>query len=92
MDREISVEVRVLSVGEDMAKRLKKEARIDCDRCRATDDPAETPQITSLDEARVKELLEVVQADPQTNVMQAPKLTVLNGQRGAFSHWITTGS
>ncbi len=38
-----------------------------------------------LDDSQVAKLFEKLQADPQTNVMQAPKLTVFNGQASTLN-------
>ncbi|OAI47949.1 hypothetical protein AYO44_08435 [Planctomycetaceae bacterium SCGC AG-212-F19] len=80
LDKEVGVELRVVSIGEKMARQLREEFGIDCTRCKKTDDTAETPQVTMLNDIELFKLFECFQGDRQTNVMQAPKLTLFNGQ------------
>jgi type II secretory pathway component GspD/PulD (secretin) len=56
------------------------------------DQPAAAPQagdapghVRFLDDAQLKQFMEFVQGDARTNVMQAPKLTVLNGQAATIN-------
>lgn len=81
LDKEVTVEVRAVSVGEKMARHLRQEYGIDCTRCQKADDTTEAPQVTILkDDVELFKLMECFQGDRQTNVMQAPKLTLFNGQ------------
>src|SRR5712692_10314129 len=42
--------------------------------------PGNSPCVTFLNDREVFQFMEAVQGDPRTNVMQAPKMTVFNGQ------------
>lgn len=81
-EKEIGVEVRAVTIGEKMARHLREQYGIDCTRCKKTDDTTETPQVTILSDIELFQLFEVMQGDRKTNVMQAPKLTLFNGQAG----------
>ena len=43
-----------------------------------------SPTVTFLDGAQLRSFLEAMQSDPRTSVMQAPKLTMFNGQEGTL--------
>src|SRR5262249_45950476 len=75
-DVEVAVELRVLSVADDFCGSLG----LDADAF-APGDKEGAPKVTFLNEAQAFMLMEAVQGDKHTNVMQAPKLTMFNGQR-----------
>jgi type II secretory pathway component GspD/PulD (secretin) len=67
-DLQVSVEIRILTVTDAWAKRL---GVLD-------------GQPHRIDDKSVRELFTIVQADPYTSIMQAPKLTLLNGQEASL--------
>src|SRR5262249_31647445 len=73
-DVEVAVEVRLVSVTEDFFRRKAKEFGL----------PTEKEEPGFLNEKSLGRFLEAVQGDLQTNVMQAPKIITLNGQRAAI--------
>lgn len=83
-DLEVSVEMRMLSVSAEMAKQLKREFGIECGVGRKTEQTAAGPQVVYLDDKRVKKLMESLQRNPKTNIMQAPKVTLFNGQQASI--------
>jgi hypothetical protein len=76
MDEEVAVEVRFLSVAADF---LEHCCAKDCPLRGALQRPI------ALDGTQLACLLEAVQADVRTNVMQAPKLTLFSGQCSILS-------
>jgi Bacterial type II and III secretion system protein len=74
-DVEVAVETRILEVPEDMLDRLELLFAIDTDKAK--------PVI--FDHLKVCQLLEVVQGDPRTNVLQAPRITLFNAQESTIS-------
>ena len=96
LDKEVTVEVRVVSIGARMARHLREAYGIDCTCCRKTDDATESPQVTFLkNDVELFQFMECFQGDRQTNVMQAPKLTMFNGQNATCEikdyQWFVTG-
>jgi general secretion pathway protein D len=89
MDVQVALEVRFISVGEDFFERF------------AIAFPAQTAgsmpdSVTTgfLNEKQMFALMEAIQGDARANVMQAPKMTLLNGQQGTLDvsehkHFIT---
>jgi type II secretory pathway component GspD/PulD (secretin) len=80
-DMEVAVEVRLIEVAEDFYESLKsagllgeKEQAVKQVSCPATKGMA------FLSHAQVCCLLETIQSDIRSNVMQAPKITMFNGQ------------
>jgi type II secretory pathway component GspD/PulD (secretin) len=69
-DVEVSVELRFVTVSDECRTKLGIE-----------DSDGGKTSIARLDDAQVRMLLETAQNDSRTNVMQAPKLTVFNGQK-----------
>jgi type II secretory pathway component GspD/PulD (secretin) len=65
-DNEVAVELRLISVTDAALARAGVEMR-----------PGET---TMLDDGQARAFIEAVQGDRNTNVMQAPKVTMFNGQ------------
>jgi hypothetical protein len=74
---EIGIEVRILGVSKQMAERLTKDYAIDCTATSAQSRPPGTAFLTDI---QVFLLMEALQGDRQTNVLQAPKVTLFNGQ------------
>jgi hypothetical protein len=66
---QIAVEVRLVSVSDEFVKEHGEELGLTKKKGRR------------LSDGQVRRLLEALQADPKTNVMQAPKVTLLDGQR-----------
>jgi type II secretory pathway component GspD/PulD (secretin) len=91
-DQEVSVEVRIVSVAESF---FCERIGVDFDRV-----GPEGPKVTTgkpllderslkaegivLDDSQLFHLMEVVQSEVRTNIMQTPKLTVFNHQRTAL--------
>jgi hypothetical protein len=73
-DIEVSVELRFVTVSDECLAKLGIE---DADGGKAS--------IARLDDAQVRMLLATAQSDSRTNVMQAPKLTVFNGQKATLN-------
>jgi hypothetical protein len=75
-DVEVAVEVRLISMSELVFE------QIGIDFNKADAKPAAPPVgVTFLNDKQLRNFMEAVQGDQHTNVMQAPKLTVANGQR-----------
>jgi hypothetical protein len=72
-DNEVSVEVRFVEVSTEVMEQLGIQEK-----------EGGTPGMAVLDETQVKLLIEGAQADRRTHVMQAPKITVFNGQQAAL--------
>lgn len=93
-DLEISVEMRMVSVSAAMAKQLKREFGIDCGMGRKNDEPPAAPQVVHLDDKKLFALMESLQGDRKANVMQAPKVTLFNGQQASIQiqdfQWFVT--
>src|SRR5207302_9805000 len=75
-DTEVAVEVRLVTLDEVFFRRLAADFGID--------PRAGTTEVAFLKDEQVTHLFEAVQADAQTKVMQAPRLTLLNGQEVTF--------
>jgi hypothetical protein len=73
-DVEVSVELRLLTVSDECLAKLGVEEG----------SSGTKPSVARLDEAQLRLLLETVQADARSVVLQAPKLTVFNGQRATL--------
>jgi type II secretory pathway component GspD/PulD (secretin) len=93
-DVNVALELRLISVpdsfferiGLDFTVRFKGEdglERIGVD-FNKTEKPADPRQAAILSEAQVAQLLEAIQGDQRSNVLQAPKLTISNGQSATF--------
>ncbi len=72
-DNEVSVEVRFVEVSTEVMEQLGIQEK-----------EGGTPGMAVLDDTQVKLLIEGAQADRRTHVMQAPKITVFNGQQAAL--------
>jgi type II secretory pathway component GspD/PulD (secretin) len=80
-DAEVAVEIRYVSVSENLVERLGTLPPAEAGN--AADGPA-APHVTFLDDKQLVQLMEGIQGDTRSNVMQAPKLTVANGQAGVI--------
>jgi hypothetical protein len=69
-DTEVSVEMRFVTVPSEVMEKLG-----------LSDGDGKAPGMAILDDSQVRVLLETVQADRRANVMQAPKVTMFNGQK-----------
>ncbi|MFO0844581.1 MAG: hypothetical protein U0797_19655 [Gemmataceae bacterium] len=69
-DVEVTVEMRIVTVPAETMERLG-----------IGDAEGKTPGVAVLDDSQVHVLLEALQGDRRANVMQAPKVTMFNGQR-----------
>jgi general secretion pathway protein D len=93
-DVELAVELRFLCLSEKMSERLwdlsDRCNKLDSEKRRrlagaAPSPKKETPDVKFLGDAEVLLLMEVAQDDMFTNVMQAPKITMFNGQPAEIS-------
>jgi hypothetical protein len=77
-DLEVAVELRLVSVPDAASEKILGPLNATV-----------KGQITYLDETQKRTLLDVLQNDKRAEVLQAPKITVFNGQRGciAVSDW-----
>lgn len=69
-DVEVTVEMRFLTVSTDLIEKLG-----------LREPEGTTPGMALLDDTQVRLLLETAQSDNRTTVMQAPRMTMFNGQR-----------
>jgi Flp pilus assembly secretin CpaC len=70
-DVDVVCEVRIVSLYEDFCKHIAGDFGI----------PTKAgPRVTFLNEDQMQKFFEKIQSDARTNVMQAPKMTLLNGQ------------
>src|SRR5262249_28431835 len=75
-DTEVAVQVRLVTLDEVFFRRVADHFGID--------PRAGTTKVTFLKDAQLYQLFEAFQADNQTSVMQAPRITMLNGQEVTF--------
>jgi Flp pilus assembly secretin CpaC len=84
-DVEVALEVRLVSVAEDCFRQKAKEFGL----------PTDKADTAFLNENTLGRFLEAIQGDLHTNVMQAPKIITLNGQKAAIAtretHRFVTG-
>jgi len=73
-DVQVAAEVRVLTVADGVFERLGVEMGKDCWINAGS-------RVAFLSDRQVSQLLEAAQGDCRTNVLQAPKVTMFNGQR-----------
>jgi type II secretory pathway component GspD/PulD (secretin) len=76
-DEEVAVEIRFISVSDNLMQRLATLSPANTGS--GTDSPA-APHVTFLDDKQLVQLMEGVQGDMRSNVMQSPKVTMMNGQ------------
>jgi type II secretory pathway component GspD/PulD (secretin) len=72
-DQEVAVEVRFITIAEDFFEHIGVELM-----------GGLGGGLKALDDAHLRCLMEAVQGDRRSNVMQAPKLTLFNGQRSTL--------
>jgi hypothetical protein len=78
-DLEVAVEVRVLTVSDAVFEKIAPECTV---KEKGDED---TPfRLKMLSDGDVVSLLETAQGDRRTNVMQAPKITLFNGQQSTL--------
>jgi type II secretory pathway component GspD/PulD (secretin) len=109
-DTEVAVEVRFLTVPETFLERVGVDFNASppalgqvadlshpqpAEEHAAVNTPAHAMKMAFLSDAQVFQFMEAVQGDPRSNVMQAPKMTVCNGQASLMSitdqHYFVTG-
>ncbi|MBV9123032.1 MAG: hypothetical protein JO112_06730 [Planctomycetes bacterium] len=76
-DMEVAVEVRVLTTSEAFAEGLGGNSEVKAN--------FRDLGHTFLNDSQLHQLMDMVQGDRRTNVMQAPKMTLCNGQAGTLS-------
>jgi hypothetical protein len=75
-DQQVVVEVRLLSVPEPIYRQLDELYGLECDKGQAN--------VAFLNDGEVRQLLDAAQADRRTNVMQAPRMVIFNGQNSCL--------
>jgi type II secretory pathway component GspD/PulD (secretin) len=89
-DQEVAFEVRFVSMAEDFFERIGVDfdAGPKGERCHVEGPPSPASVVKDgpviLNDDQLKKLMEAAQGDVRTNVMQAPKITVLNGQKSTM--------
>lgn len=93
LDTEVALEIRFVTVSEGFLERIgidfgmnlkdTKGAQIET-VCPVADPAAAIPKQAILTDEQVFQFMEAAQGDQRTNIMQAPKLTVFNGQAARF--------
>jgi hypothetical protein len=85
-DQEVAIEVRFMTLSDECYARLKADFGLKAGK----DGP-----LASFDEKQLRRFAEATQSDVGTQVMQAPKITLFNGQRSAIrileQRFFTTG-
>ena len=98
-DVEVAVEIQLISVSQEFLERLGTDLRITIDPLGAVMDGAPIVNVTKtegnglskfkdmafIDATQRRQFMEAAQSDRSTFTMQAPKLTVFNGQRAAIA-------
>jgi general secretion pathway protein D len=79
MDVQVALEVRFISVGEDFFERIGVDFEL-----QSADSKPEAVTTGFLDEKQMFALMQAIQGDARANVMQAPKMTLLNGQQATL--------
>jgi hypothetical protein len=77
-DVQVAVEVRFISLSEECYERLKKDFGLEGNGAKVGTSPE--MHVSFHDDKQVYQMLEVVQGDCRANIMQAPKVTLFNGQ------------
>lgn len=86
-DVQVALEVRFVTVTEDFCDRVGVDfsAPTRCGgRCENASPCVAPTEAKFLNDKQVYQLLETAQGDRRTNVMQAPKITLMNGQTGTI--------
>jgi hypothetical protein len=78
-DLQVATELRLVNISGAMARRLKREFGVDCAEHRRHAGQA-VARATFLEPGQLEKILEALQADRSTNILQAPKLSLFNGQ------------
>jgi hypothetical protein len=83
---EVTVEVKFASLDERVIEQLKQEGLLEKE--------SKEKGVLSLDNAQMQRFMEIAQGEIHTNVMQAPRMTMLNGQTMMFNsgdeqHFVT---
>lgn len=81
MDIQVALETRIIQVSSETVEALGLECP----------EGSRGPAVTYLDDTQMRVLLDRVQGDKRANVMQAPKMTMFNGQRATFEVSDTKG-
>ncbi len=79
-DVQVALEVRFVTVSDDFCERVGVNSAAPCLGCASGPNPGRF-----LNDKQVHHLLEAAQGDRRTNVMQAPKMTLINAQTGTIS-------
>jgi type II secretory pathway component GspD/PulD (secretin) len=81
-EMEVAVEVKIIELGDDQYQSLTADGLLDDESSQGVKQVAHTERggVAFLDDAGVRRLMENIQGDVRTNVVQAPKLTAFNGQ------------
>ncbi len=74
---EVTVEVKFASLDERVIEQLKQEGLLEAE--------SKDKVVLSLDNAQMKRFMEIAQGEIHTNVMQIPRMTMLNGQTMVFN-------
>jgi hypothetical protein len=87
-DVQVSMEVRLIhQVSAATAKQIR--ARMDAEgqavRATSIEKPANAGRFVSVDDKQVQALLELAQTDRAVHILQAPKITVFNGQQAGVN-------
>jgi hypothetical protein len=96
-DQEVAVEVRFINVAEDFCERVGVDFNSHPPQTHCTPAPCDAAEkgVAFLTDAQVRKLMEQIQGDRRTNVMQAPKMTLFNGQASVLrvgdEHRFVTG-
>ena len=93
LDKEIAVEMRFVTISDATVERLRltEELAKHFPAAAAPSTEAKSPapwplsRSLRLDDKQVLWLLEMIQGDRRSNVMQAPKITMFNGQKATIS-------
>jgi hypothetical protein len=78
-DQEVAVEVRIATMPEEVFQSLELGGEADDSKPRPETD------LAFLSDKKMAALMETIQGDARSNVMQAPKLTLFNGQTSALN-------
>jgi general secretion pathway protein D len=82
-DRQVALEVRFISVNEDIDKKLIQKG-LEGTQSKPADDSDPSLRVTVLSAEQASRLVEAVQEDRRSNLMQTPKMTTLSGQSAIF--------
>jgi hypothetical protein len=83
-DVEVAVEVRLITVSDDCLEKLGIAPASSQDQ-QIAEEGGLKRDFARLDDAQVRLMLEAVQGDSRSNILQAPKLTVFNGQKASLN-------